>query len=231
MNEILKISNLSKTFGERGPKVNALNDLNLVIKSQSFTSIIGRSGSGKTTLLNIIGGLEPPTSGEIKIGDINPYKLNDNDRSKFRRRHIGYIFQFFNLLPELTVYENICLPSYLDHRYPDKCFIKKVLDKLALESMIHKYPAELSGGEQQRVAVARALSCKPEIILADEPTGNLDKRSGYELMDLLHYSCRMFNQTILLVTHDLEIARTADRIVTLEDGRIISDISGDAHEE
>lgn len=231
MDKILRITNLSKTFGENGSRVNALNDLSFSIKSQSFTSIIGRSGSGKTTLLNIIGGLEPPTFGEIRIGDINPYKLKDNDRSKFRRRHIGYIFQFFNLLPELTVYENIYLPSYLDHHYPDKYFLNQVLNKLSLESMLHKYPAELSGGEQQRVAIARALSCKPEIILADEPTGNLDKRSGYELMDLLHFSCRLFKQTILLVTHDLEIARSADRIITLEDGHIISDISGNAYEK
>lgn len=231
MNEIVKVVELCKIYGESNTKVTALDCLNLEMKAESFTAIIGRSGSGKTTLLNILGGLEEPTSGEIEIGGVNPYQLRDKERAEFRRRKIGYIFQFFNLLPELTVYENICMPSYLDHRYPDKTFLQQIIEKLGLTNMLDKYPGELSGGEQQRVAVARALSCKPEIILADEPTGNLDKKTGDELMDLLLFSCRLFKQTILLVTHDLEIARMADRMITLEDGHVISDICGGRYDE
>ncbi len=231
MNESVKVSNVSKIYGESSAKVMALDNVNFEIKSESFTTIIGRSGSGKTTLLNVLGGLEEPTSGEILVGGVNPYELKDKERAQFRRRKVGYIFQFFNLLPELTVYENICIPSYLDRQYPDKSFLEQLIEKLGLTKMLHKYPGELSGGEQQRVAVARALSCKPEIILADEPTGNLDKKTGEELMDLLLFSCRLFKQTILLVTHDLEIARMADRIITLEDGRVVSDICGESYEE
>lgn len=230
MNEIVKVSNIYKTYGASNAKVTALDYLNLEMKRESFTAIIGRSGSGKTTLLNILGGLEEPTSGEITVGGVNPYELKDKERAQFRRRKVGYIFQFFNLLPELTAYENICMPSYLDRRYPDKVFLQELVEKLGLVKLLDKYPGELSGGEQQRVAVARALSCKPEIILADEPTGNLDKKSGEELMDLLLSSCRLFKQTLLLVTHDLEIARMADRMITLEDGRVISDICGGYYE-
>lgn len=230
MSEILRVCNVSKIYGKQEPKVKALNGLTFEVKEQSFTAIIGRSGSGKTTLLNILGGLDTPTEGTVLINGIDIYKLGDKKRTEFRRRKIGYIFQFFNLLPELTVYENICLPSYLDYSYPDKSFFKEVVEKLGVDTILNKYPTELSGGEQQRVAVARALSCKPEIILADEPTGNLDKHNGEELMNLLHYSCRLFKQTIVLVTHDLECARSAERIITLEDGKIISDITGGDYE-
>lgn len=226
MDDILLISSLSKVFGQIEPKVYALNDLSLSIQSKSFTAIVGRSGSGKTTLLNIIGGLDTPSSGEVRIQGTNLYQLKDTARTVFRRRHIGYVFQFFNLIPELTAYENICLPSYLDHHDPDFSFINQIIQALGLESKMHKYPAELSGGEQQRIAVARALSCKPDILLADEPTGNLDKQSGDELMELLRFSNCFFEQTTVLVTHDLDIARTAERIITLEDGRILSDVCG-----
>lgn len=231
MNEILRITDLSKQFGKQGMKTTALDHLSFSMEAQSFTSIIGRSGSGKTTLLNIIGGLEPPTSGEVLVNGINPYNLRDRDRAKFRRKNIGYIFQFFNLLPEITAYENICLPSYLDSHSPDTYLLDQIIDRLNLQRLLSRYPAELSGGEQQRVAIARALSCTPNIILADEPTGNLDKRSSYELLNLLQYSCRLFQQTLLLVTHDLEIARSADRMITLEDGHIISDLSGGFYEK
>ena len=226
MSDILTAVNLCKVYGQREPKVHALTDVDLTIQKDSFTAIVGRSGSGKTTLLNILGGLDAPTSGVVQFGNTDIYSLTDSARAAFRRKHIGYVFQFFNLIPELTVYDNICLPSYLDHADPDACFLDEIMDKLGLISKKGKYPAELSGGEQQRVAVARALSRKPDIILADEPTGNLDRKTGDELMQVLLLSQRYFNQTILLVTHDLELAHTAQRIITLEDGRICSDLHG-----
>ncbi|MDO4556935.1 MAG: ABC transporter ATP-binding protein [Lachnospiraceae bacterium] len=227
-NDILKITNLSKIYGELEPRTQALKNLNLTIKAQSFTSIIGKSGSGKSTLLDIIGGLNRPTSGEVQLCGQNLFQMKDHVRTAFRRKHIGYVFQFFNLVPELTVYENICLPSYLDHHAPDYDFIFQIMEKLGLESKKECFAATLSGGEQQRTAVARALSIKPAILLADEPTGNLDRKSGEELCDLLHFSHQYFKQTILLVTHDLDLARTAERIITLEDGTIISDTENPA---
>ncbi|MEE1086184.1 MAG: ABC transporter ATP-binding protein [Schaedlerella sp.] len=223
MNDVLKITNLNMIYGKQEPKVQALTNINLTIPAHSFTSIVGRSGSGKTTLLNIIGGLEKPTSGKVWVNGQDLYQMRDGARTEFRRKQIGYIFQFFNLIPELTVYENICLPSYLDHHDPDFSFIDQIIQQLGIESKRNTYAARLSGGEQQRVAVARALSCKPAIILADEPTGNLDKRSGNELQSLLHFSHQYFKQTILLVTHDLDIAKSAQRIITLDDGHISSD--------
>lgn len=226
MREILRAKAICKTYGQREPQVHALTNINLSIQSGSFVAIVGRSGSGKTTLLNTLGSLEPPTSGTLFYGDTDIYSMKDSARAEFRRKHIGYIFQFFNLIPELTAYENICLPAYLDGRDPEKVFIDEVISKLGLAGKKDKYPAELSGGEQQRVAVARALSCKPDIILADEPTGNLDRKTGDELMQILLLSQRYFNQTILLVTHDLELAHTADRIITIEDGKITSDLRG-----
>ena len=177
----------------------------------------------KGTLLNIIGGLERPTSGEVQIEGTNLFDMKDTSRTIFRRKHIGYVFQFFNLIPEMTVYENICLPSYLDHKDPDEDFIQTVMEKLGIYEKKGKYATELSGGEQQRVAVARALSLKPSILLADEPSGNLDKKNGEQLLELMLLSQRYFDQTILLVTHDLEIARLSQRMIVLEDGKIISD--------
>lgn len=224
--EIVAIQELCKTYGQREPKAHALRGLTLSIEQKSFTAIVGRSGSGKTTLLNAVGGLDKPTSGHVLVCGQDLYAMKESDRAKFRRRHIGYVFQFFNLLPELTAYENICLQAYLDGRQPDRTYLETVLDKLDLQDKRNNYPAELSGGEQQRVAVARALSCKPDILLADEPTGNLDSKSGDALMELLRFSHRFFEQTILLVTHNLEIARTAERIITLADGEIVSDVNG-----
>lgn len=231
MNELIHISNVSKIYGEQAFRTVALDNISLSVASQSFTVITGRSGSGKTTLLNTIGGLEPPTLGEITVNGQNPYRLDDSRQSAFRRQQIGHIFQFFNLLPELTVYENICVPSCISRRAPDEFFLKQITDQLGLTDILEKYPAELSGGQQQLVAAARALSTSPGIILADEPTGNLDKRSGEELVDLLCFSCRLFGQTLILATHDLETARLADRILTLEDGHILSDISGGAYDK
>ncbi len=230
MNEQIRISNVSKIYGGRASKTVALDNISLSIAPQSFTVITGRSGSGKTTLLNTIGGLEPPTLGEITVNGQNPYQLDDNRQSRFRREQIGYIFQSFELLPELTVYENICVPSYLSRRSLDKVYLKKITEQLGLTDILEKYPAELSGGQQQLTAAARALSTSPGIILADEPTGNLDRQSGEELFDLLCFSCRLFGQTLIFATHALEIARLADRIITLEDGRVLSDISGGAYD-
>ena len=226
MSAVLTISNLSKKFGQRSLAFYALRNVNLEIEKGSFTAIVGRSGSGKTTLLNIIGGLEVPTEGTVVIENQDLYGMKDAARAAFRRKHIGYVFQFFNLIPEFTVQENIALPAYLDHRAPDKDYIQKITNQLGLQDKLDKYPAELSGGEQQRTAVARALSTKPDIILADEPTGNLDRKTGEELIELLNFSHQFFQQTILLVTHDLDIARTAQRVITLDDGQISADYGG-----
>lgn len=227
MNKILKVSNVSKTFGENGTKIFALNDISFSIEARALTAIVGRSGSGKTTLLNVIGGLERPNQGTVKIGDIDIYQLKDRENAKLRREKIGYIFQFLNLIPELTGYDNICIPSILNHKNPDKEFIEELIVTLGIKDVINKYPAQLSGGEQQRIAVARALSCKPDIILADEPTGSLDKRSGNQLLELLRFSCKEYEQAMLLVTHDLEIAKATNRIISIEDGKLISDIKGE----
>lgn len=223
MSDLLRVENLTKAYGQNTSIVQALNNVSFSIERQSFNVLVGRSGSGKSTLLNCIGGLEKPTSGNVLINEQNLYKLNNHDRTLFRRRKIGYIFQFFNLLSEMNVWENICIPAYIDNRKPDEEYAKAVIKQLGLNDKINRYPEELSGGEQQRVAVARALVVKPDILLADEPTGNLDKRTGDELMDILLFSHRFFEQTVLLVTHDLEIARRSERIITLEDGCIVSD--------
>ena len=218
---IVEIKGLEKTYGKNEAETKAIQGIDLTITREEFVSIVGKSGSGKSTLLNIIGGLERPTSGEVQIEGTNLFDMKDTSRTIFRRKHIGYVFQFFNLIPEMTVYENICLPSYLDHKDPD--FIQTVMEKLGIYEKKGKYAAELSGGEQQRVAVARALSLKPSILLADEPSGNLDKKNGEQLLELMLLSQRYFDQTILLVTHDLEIARLSQRMIVLEDGKIISD--------
>ena len=223
--KIVLIKDLCKAYGRKGAETKALQNVNLHISRHQFTAIVGRSGSGKSTLLNIIGGLESPTSGKVLIDGTDLFSMKDGERTVFRRKHIGYVFQFFNLIPEMTVYENICLPSYLDHKLPDAEFNQIVMKKIGIFLKKDKYAGELSGGEQQRVAVARALASKPDILLADEPTGNLDKKSGEELMDLMMFSHRYFNQTILMVTHDLDLARMAERVITLEDGRVISDMS------
>ena len=220
---IVEIKGLEKTYGKNEAETKAIQGIDLTIAREEFVSIVGKSGSGKSTLLNIIGGLERPTSGEVQIEGTNLFDMKDTSRTIFRRKHIGYVFQFFNLIPEMTVYENICLPSYLDHKDPDKDFIQTVMEKLGIYEKKGKYATELSGGEQQRVAVARALSLKPSILLADEPSGNLDKKNGEQLLELMLLSQRYFDQTILLVTHDLEIARLSQRMIVLEDGKIISD--------
>lgn len=227
MQELLRVENLSKVYGRGNAEVHALNNISFSIYPKSFTALVGRSGSGKSTLLNCIGGLDKPTSGNVIINGNKLYDMNDHNRTIYRRRKIGYVFQFFNLLTEMNIWENVCIPAYIDKRKPDEEYAKTVINKLGLADKVKRYPEELSGGEQQRVAVARALINKPDILLADEPTGNLDKKSGDELMDMLFFSHRYFGQTVLLVTHDLEIARRTERIITLQDGYIISDTVGE----
>ena len=225
--EILRAEALQKTYGQGAAATHALCGVSFSVEQGSFTAIVGRSGSGKTTLLNLLGGLDTPTAGQVYCRGQSLFDLPPRHRDAFRRRHIGYVFQFFNLIPEFTALENIRLPAYLDNRTPDEGLVAEILDKLELTGKAGRYPAELSGGEQQRVAVARALAQKPDLLLADEPTGNLDQKSGRRLMELLHFSHRYFHQTILLVTHDLELARETERMLVLSDGHLVSDWKGD----
>lgn len=224
---ILKMEQVGKTFGRGAGLVTALEGIDLSIEKGSFTTIIGRSGSGKSTLLNIAGGLAEPEKGHVFLDGIDLYKLRDKELSRLRRKKVGIVFQAFHLIPEFTVLENICLPSYLDQNKPNMKFIDEILDLIELSDKKAKYPYELSGGEQQRTALARALSTKPELLLADEPTGNLDLKSGEQVMDAIRYCYRIFNQTTLLVTHNLEIAQQSKRVITLQDGKIVSDSVGE----
>jgi putative ABC transport system ATP-binding protein len=222
-NIIMETVSLTKTYGRGEYKVQALYDCDISFAQGSFTAIVGRSGSGKSTLLHLLGGLDSPTNGQVLLERQDIYSLNDTQRTITRRRRIGFVFQFFNLLPELTAYQNILLPIHLDGRKPDKNYIDEIIDTLGLGDRLGHYAGELSGGQQQRVAIARALATKPAVILADEPTGNLDGRSGKEVMGLLHLLRQRFQQTIILVTHDSKIASASDRVITLEDGTVISD--------
>ncbi len=224
---ILDIESIVKTFGKGSGLITALDGVSLSIEKGSFTTIIGRSGSGKSTLLNIAGGLTAPDKGRVLLDGMDLYRLKDDALSKLRRKKIGIVFQAFNLIPEFTVLENICLPSYLDQSKPDLKFIDEILELIEMLDKKDKYPYELSGGEQQRTALARALSTKPDLLLADEPTGNLDIKSGEQVMDAIYYCYRIFNQTTLLVTHNLEIARQSKRVITLQDGKLVSDSIGE----
>lgn len=222
MSNIVEIKNITKVFGNK-VKVNAVNNVNLSFEEGSFTAIVGKSGSGKSTLLHIIGGLEKPTQGEIIIDNQSIYSLNTNQLTILRRRKIGFVFQFFNLIPSQNVYENIILPLRLDGKHEDKAYVEDIIHVLGLEDKKLSYIDELSGGQQQRVALARALATKPSIVLLDEPTGNLDSHNSKEVMDLLKLSQRKFHQTIIMVTHDALMANQADRVITIEDGRIVGD--------
>jgi putative ABC transport system ATP-binding protein len=195
----------------------------LSVEKGEFVAIVGASGSGKSTLLQLIGGLDRPTSGNVFIDGENIYDYNEEKLAIFRRRKIGFIFQFFNLIPVLTVEENISLPALIDHDKVDKAYLNELIDILGLSNRRNHLPSELSGGQQQRVAIGRALLNKPSIILADEPTGNLDSKHSKDIIELLKFTAKKYNQTILLITHDIQIAEMADRIVTIQDGEIISD--------
>lgn len=221
--EILKIKNLYKTYGKGENKVNAVDDVSLSIEKGEFVAIVGASGSGKSTLLHLIGGVDKPTSGKVFIDGIDIYRLKDDERAIFRRRQVGLIYQFYNLIPILNVEENVTLPSLLDSNKTDKKRLNELLEVLNLDKRKNHLPNQLSGGQQQRVAIARAIINNPAIVLADEPTGNLDSEASEEIISLLKLSNKKYNQTIIMITHDLEIASSADRIITIEDGKIIKD--------
>ncbi len=222
MEAILKAVGLKKYYGKGEALVKALDGMDLEIERGKFTVIIGTSGSGKSTLLNMLGGLDTPSEGSIQIGNTELAKLGSEQAAIFRRSHIGFIFQNYNLVPVLSVWENIVFPIALDGRKPDEKFIMEVVRLLGLEKKLDSLPNNLSGGQQQRVAIARALASKPAIILADEPTGNLDSKTSDDVIGLLKMTGKEFNQTIVMITHNPEIAQMADRIVRIEDGRIVS---------
>ena len=222
MEAILKAVGLKKYYGKGEALVKALDGVDLEIERGKFTAIIGTSGSGKSTLLNMLGGLDTPSEGSIQIGDTELAKLNSEQATIFRRNHIGFIFQNYNLVPVLSVWENIVFPISLDGRKPDETFIMEIVRLLGLEKKLDSLPNNLSGGQQQRVAIARALASKPAIILADEPTGNLDSKTSDDVIGLLKMTGKEFNQTIVMITHNPEIAQMADRIVRIEDGRMVS---------
>ena len=222
MEAILKATGLKKYYGKGEALVKALDGVDLEIERGKFIAIIGTSGSGKSTLLNMLGGLDTPSEGSIQIGDTELAKLNSEQATIFRRNHIGFVFQNYNLVPVLSVWENIIFPIALDGRKPDKKFIMQIVKLLGLEKKLDSLPNNLSGGQQQRVAIARALASKPSIILADEPTGNLDSKTSDDVIGLLKMTSKEFNQTIVMITHNPEIAQMADRIVRIEDGRIVS---------
>lgn len=218
---MLEAKNLTKIYGKGETEIKALDNINLSIKKGEFIGIVGTSGSGKSTLLNMLGGLDKPTNGKITIDKTNILNLKDEELTIFRRRKIGFIFQNYNLLSILNVYENIVLPIQLDGNSVDKKYIDEVIKFLGLQNKLENLPNNLSGGQQQRVAIARALATKPAIILADEPTGNLDSKTSQDVLNLLKTTGEKFNQTIIMITHNEEIAQLTDRIIRIEDGRII----------
>lgn len=221
--EILKTENLTKTYGMGDTKVTALDNLNLRISKGQFVAIIGSSGSGKSTLLHMLGGVDNPTNGKIYIDDTDISSMNETELALFRRRKVGIIYQFYNLIPTLNVEKNILLPMLLDGKKPKKEEFDKIVKMLGLNERLNHLPNQLSGGQQQRVAIARALIYRPSIILADEPTGNLDRANTEAILEMLRVSNKEYNQTMILITHDEKIALSADRVITIEDGRIVSD--------
>jgi putative ABC transport system ATP-binding protein len=221
--EILRVENLNKSYGMGDNKVEALKDVNLAVNKGEFVAIVGASGSGKSTLLHLLGGLDRPTSGKVVIDGESIYDYKEEKLAIFRRRKIGFIFQFFNLIPVLDLEENIALPALLDNENIDKKYLNEIIELLGLTDRISHLPSELSGGQQQRVSIGRALLNKPSIILADQPTGNLDSKNSKEVIELLKFTSRKYNQTLILITHDINIASMADRVITIEDGEIVSD--------
>lgn len=221
MNTILQTINLKKYYGEGENIVKAIDNTNINIFQGEFVAIVGKSGSGKSTLLHMLGALDKPTSGEVIIDNKYISTMKEEELAIFRRRKIGFIFQYYNLIPSINVWENIMLPIGLDSRRVDKDFVNDILDTLGLKEKKHNMPNTLSGGQQQRVAIARALASKPSIILADEPTGNLDSKTEEEVLTLLKLTAKKYNQTIVMITHDEGIAQMADRIICIEDGKVV----------
>ena len=220
--EILKTTGLEKTYGKGDNTVHALRGIDITVDKGEFVAIVGTSGSGKSTLLHMLGGLDRPTSGTVTIDGKDIFSLKDEELTIFRRRKIGFIFQSFNLVPAMTVYENIVLPIELDGNVADKAFIDEIISTLGLSEKVNAYPNQLSGGQQQRVAIARALASAPALILADEPTGNLDSRTSQDVLGLLKVMGERYSQTIIMITHNEEIAQMADRIIRIEDGLVVS---------
>lgn len=219
---VLEAKNLRKIYGEGETEVRALDGVDLTVEKGEFLAVVGTSGSGKSTLLHMLGGLDKPTSGRVIVDGNDLSEMRDTDMTIFRRRNIGFIFQSYNLVPMLNVMENILLPSGLDGKDADETYIREMIGNLGLGGKLENLPANLSGGQQQRVAIARALAAKPSIILADEPTGNLDSRTSQDVLGLLKVTCSRYHQTLVMITHDEEIAQMADRIIRIEDGRIVS---------
>lgn len=226
--EILQLTQVSKSYGKKGNRVQALKDISLSVRQGEFVAIVGTSGSGKSTLLNLIGGLDTPDTGAVVIRDRDIAKLSRRELTIFRRRNIGFVFQNYSLMPVLNVYDNVALPVTFDKgRHVDHVYIRRLLEDLGLWALRKRYPNELSGGQQQRVAIARALANKPALILADEPTGNLDSRTTVDVMGVLSASSRTYKQTILMVTHNEALAQSCDRIIHIEDGRIVQARGGE----
>lgn len=219
---ILETHDLRKIYGAGAVAVHALDGVNLTVQKGEFIAIVGTSGSGKSTLLHMLGGLDRPTGGSVQVDGQEIFKLKDEALTIFRRRKIGFVFQNYNLVPVLSVWENIVLPIELDGNVPDKAYVDSIIATLGLESKLDNLPANLSGGQQQRVAIARALATKPAILLADEPTGNLDSKTSMDVMGLLKVTGQKFGQTIVMITHNEELAQMADRIVHIEDGQIVT---------
>ena len=225
---ILETRDLKKQYGTGEPAVHALAGVNLSVENGEFVAVVGTSGSGKSTLLHMLGGLDRATSGKVYVDGKDIFALKDEELTIFRRRKIGFVFQSFNLVPVLSVYENIVLPLQLDGKTVDNAFIGEIAEALGLKEKLNVLPNQLSGGQQQRVAIARALAAKPAILLADEPTGNLDSRTSQDVMGLLKTTSTKFAQTIVMITHNEEIAQLADRIIRIEDGRIVTGKAGEA---
>lgn len=221
--EILKVENLTKVYGKSSNRVEALKGVNLSVNKGEFVAIVGASGSGKSTLLHMLGGLDRPTSGKVIIDGENIYDYKETKLAIFRRRKIGFIFQSFNLIPVLDVEENIALPTLMDNDKVDKKYLAEIIEVLGLTERKTHLPSELSGGQQQRVSIGRALLNKPAIIFADEPTGNLDSKNSREVIELLKFTAKKYNQTLIVITHDVNIAALADRTITIQDGQIVSD--------
>ena len=220
--EILSAKDLCKSYGSGENSVQALNHISISVENGEFVAVIGTSGSGKSTLLNLLGGLDTPTSGEVLVSGKKLFQMNEEARTIFRRRNIGFVFQNYNLVPVLNVYENIVLPIELDGTKVDTEYVKTILHTLGLEQKVQAMPNQLSGGQQQRVAIARALAAKPAILLTDEPTGNLDSKTGMDVIALLKMTSQAFHQTIVMITHNEEIALMADRMIRIEDGKVVN---------